>query len=440
MGLCWRPPDGCMSGLSTYDLVVVGAGSGGLATAKRATECGASVAIVEQAALGGTCSNRGCVPKKLLWASAEARWLAQRSGAAPAAAFDLEAHRRTREDHIADLRDGFEDDLTDRGVALFRGRARLTGIGKLDVDGRAVSARHVALATGATPNRPDMPGADHLSVSDDVFGWDGMPGTLVVLGGGYIGCEFAAIFAALGSDVTLVTHGDRLLTSFAPPLGEAAESHLEALGVALRFGTTLSRVAEADGALSAELEGGGTLPADRVLAAIGRTPRLDILNDLPDQPQRGESGALTVGERMQTTLPWLYAVGDCADRLPLTPVATTDGTFLAERLFGDASVTRTPLYRFASAAFVLPPVAQVGEMQGAERCDRTVSALEAVVRSDLPDTRIVKALDKAGRLKGLGLAGIGAHEMIGVLGWTLAEDGVSRPAIAVHPSFAEEIA
>ncbi|WP_164870905.1 dihydrolipoyl dehydrogenase family protein [Mesobaculum littorinae] len=440
-----------------FDAIVVGGGSGGLAFAKRAGALGARVLLIERAELGGTCVNRGCVPKKLMWELGRHRRQAvemEAAGLAPAPQLDYPAFTARRAARIDGIRQSYDAALSDAGVTLLRATARIDAPGEVQADGRRFATDRLVIATGARPTLPPLPGAEHASVSDDVFAWEALPRRIVIVGGGYIGCEFAAILAALGSEVTLVTDEDRLLVGFDEDAAQIAAQNLETAGVSVRLGAPLERISRAvDGGLRVSLDSGLVEEAERVLLAVGRTPNIDDLGALSESLEVADSGALAVSDRLETSVAGVYALGDAADRIPLTPVATRDGTALADTLFGEGG-DFADLGLVATTAFVYPPVAQVGRTEAAAREAGTeVEAISDTAR-DLSSgvltpegrdgTQFYKLVREtaSGRLIGAALMAYGAEDMIATTGMALASAPdracVARPT-GVHPTFGEEL-
>ncbi|WP_292292214.1 NAD(P)/FAD-dependent oxidoreductase [Marivita sp.] len=429
----------------TFDLVVIGGGSGGLAAAKRAASHGARVALIERDALGGTCVNRGCVPKKLMW-------LAARHQIQSAHLHEMEAtqftpldygmlHKRVT-DHVALLKTMYEKQLSDAGIHLFRGTAEVYGPDDIRVGDAKLSAGKLLLATGARPKRLPIEGVELACVSDDVFHWNTLPKSLVVIGGGYIGCEFATIFNAFGVEVTLLNNTDRLLAQFAHCAGAMAQTHLESQNVNTVLGIRPERIVQQDHGLAVHLSDGAVLEAEKVLLATGRQPNVDKLGPVCARFETAKSGALTVDSKFRTSVPNIHSIGDSADRIPLTPVATRDGETFAEQHFGSGA-DPIDLTKVASTAFVYPPVAQVG----------TVPADADLIQGrnlggdvTFPRDRICAGhslhYDEDGALSGVALVHESAPEIIAVFGGLIHTPG-SQPlltaATGIHPSFAEEL-
>ncbi|MEO0745195.1 MAG: NAD(P)/FAD-dependent oxidoreductase [Pseudomonadota bacterium] len=429
---------------TTFQSIVIGGGSGGLSFARTAAKLGAKVLLIERGDLGGTCVNRGCVPKKILWSGGQLHRnmdRALRAGLSAPQAVRFAALAARRDEHIARIRDGYSDTLASEGVSVLRGQARVDGT-SVTVDDTMYAADQVVIATGARPTALDIDGAEHLSDSDDVLSWTSLPARITIVGGGYVGCEFAAILAALGSDVTLVHDGDRILDAFPAALAEQVLRNLRQGGVTLHLGPGLAAVTRSDTALDATLSDGQRIRADAVVAAVGRTPNTDTLGPLSDALACADTGAVRVDARLATNVPGIHAVGDVADRMPLTPVATADGRQLAHMLHG-AGGALIDLDDVTTAAFVYPPAAFVGHADDGVRHDTnrplSDSALGPV---DGPNPQLYRlGFDDTGRLTGAQIVADHAEDLITLLA-ALRASGATASDLAriapIHPSFAEE--
>lgn len=424
------------------DLVVIGGGSGGIAAAKRAARHGAKVVLVEAADLGGTCVNRGCVPKKLLWQTAK-HWQDRqglaRSTGTEAGALQFAPLMTSIHDHISGLHRSFEDQLDDKGVQLLRDRASVRDDGSVRIGDETLDPRKVLVATGATPDMPDIEGKQHISASDDVFGWTSLPKSLLIVGGGYIGAEFASIFNALGVQVTLMQMGERILPRFDETAVQIVTDALRHQGVTFVFDAKPTTVSQTDDGYVVALDVGETHFAERVVYAIGRSANLSCMEG--DNLETADTGALEIDRDFQTSRDGLYAIGDAANRLPLTPVATRDGESFADRAFGDGAEP-IDLSLVATAAFTLPSVAQIGELDGSG-ADGTTGALQSAIFS--PDTEMTQyhRIDFDGaRLAGAVLVGESASDTIAPLAALTAASSAAKDAVAaataIHPSVAEE--
>jgi len=440
-----------------YDLLVIGAGSGGLSAARTAAQCGAKVAIADPDALGGTCVNRGCIPKKLMVYAAELarqQRLAKSYGwVNPNACdrFDWSALRGAIEQHQAKLRQSYQSKLTKAGVTLLRCAARFLEPHKVELGDRTLTVDKVIVATGAKPLQPDLPGIDYGLTSRDIFRLPDLPRQLTIVGGGYIGAEFSNMFCTMGAQVTLIDKNDCILPGFDHDIRQAIHTSLMNQGIRLLSETALERIEQGDDGLRIKLSGHceDTLMADTLLLALGRVPHLETLN-LAAAGVAVEQGAIVVDEYSRTAQPSILAVGDCTKRVPLTPVAIAAGRAAAQTLFGPEP--RSVNYRWVpSAVFCAPEAATVGWTEAEARnqvdavsvhCKR-FTPLRYALPEQQQQTLVKVVLDeRSHQILGLHMVGDNVAEIIqGFIpalrrGLTLAE---LTETIALHPTSAEEI-
>jgi len=362
-----------------FDLIVLGAGSGGLAAAKRAALHGARVAIVEGDRVGGTCVIRGCVPKKLLvYGSAYRHLLADAPSygwkikAVQPDSATLLANVRAEVDRLNTLHIGL---LEKAGVELLRGWGRFSGPTSLVVtaaDGseQELHAKRILIAVGGRPHRPEIPGAELAWLSDDLFELERFPDRVVVVGAGFIACEFAGILNGLGVQVTQLVRGDHLLRGFDREASEAVRAGMEAEGVEIRFAHSPAAITGqcAPGELSVTTQSGESIACGGVLLATGRRPFLHGLN-LEAAGVAVEGYRIPVDGDQCTNVAGIYAVGDVTDRINLTPVAVDEGRAFADTVYGHRP-RQVDHSLVASAVFAQPELASVGltEEQAIERC------------------------------------------------------------------------
>ena len=361
-----------------FDLIVLGAGSGGLAAAKRAALHGARVAIVEGDRVGGTCVIRGCVPKKLLvYGSAYRHLLADAPSygwkikAVQPDSATLLANVRAEVDRLNTLHIGL---LEKAGVELLRGWGRFSGSTSLVVtaaDGseQELHAKRILIAVGGRPHRPEIPGAEFAWLSDDLFELERFPERVVVVGAGFIACEFAGILNGLGVQVTQLVRGDHLLRGFDREASEAVRAGMEAEGVEIRFAHSPAAITGqcAPGELSVTTQSGESIACGGVLLATGRRPFLHGLN-LEAAGVAVEGYRIPVDGDQCTNVAGIYAVGDVTDRINLTPVAVDEGRAFADTVYGHRP-RQVDHSLVASAVFAQPELASVGltEEQAIER-------------------------------------------------------------------------
>ncbi|MCT0247545.1 glutathione-disulfide reductase [Synechococcus sp. CS-205] len=350
-----------------FDLVVIGAGSGGLAAAKRAASHGARVAVVEGDRVGGTCVIRGCVPKKLLvYGSAYRHLLADAAsygwsvGESRCDPGRLLAAVRAEVDRLNGLHIGF---LERAGVELVTGWGRFLDAHHVEVSRRDGSRRvlhgaRVLIAAGGRPHRPAIPGAELGWVSDDMFLLEDLPQRVLIVGGGFIACEFACILHGLGVVVDQFVRGDHLLRGFDMELSDVVREGMEAAGINLHFAQTLTAISGQPGDLIATTSDGLQEPCGGVLLATGRKPFLAGL-ELAAAGVHIAAERIPVDGDQRTNVPHIFAVGDITDRINLTPVAVDEGRAFADSLYGGRP-RQVDHDLVASAVFSQPELATVG--------------------------------------------------------------------------------
>ncbi|MDQ2780393.1 MAG: glutathione-disulfide reductase [Pseudomonadota bacterium] len=350
-----------------YDLITLGAGSGGVAASRRAASHGARVAIIEGSRVGGTCVIRGCVPKKLLMYAAhlgdgikEAAAYGWKLEAGP---FEMPRWASTKAAEIDRLEGIYRKMLAGSGVTLFEGRARLDGPGRVVVKGvdgeTTLTARRILVATGGSPVGDAIKGLEHAPTSDDLLDLQTLPESAAVIGGGYIGVEFASILARLGVKVSMYYRAALPLRGFDVMLRTAAAAGLNAAGIELHPGVVPTCVRQTEGAWLLELGGDRVREFPWLLNATGRRPNTATLNLDSVGISTDKSGAIPVDAAMQTTAEGVYAIGDVTNRINLTPVAIAEGRALVDSLYGGTKRS-VDLSRVPSAVFMIPPLGSVG--------------------------------------------------------------------------------
>ncbi len=348
-----------------YDLFTIGAGSGGVRASRIAATHGAKVAIAEEYRFGGTCVIRGCVPKKMLvYASMFAEELghAKHKGwTIGDASFDWTTLRDFVNGDVDRLEGLYDGTLGNAGVESFTERAVITGPNSIRLgSGREITARYILVATGGWPVMLDFPGNEHCITSNEIFHLEEQPRRLVVMGGGYIAIEFAGIFNALGSKVTLVNRTETILRNYEQGIVEKLPPIMQARGMDLQFGTQIEQVEKLDdGSLQVSLANGKAVEADQVLVATGRAPNTAGLGLENAGIELGSKGEIPVDEFSKTSCDSIYAVGDVTDRVQLTPVAIREGHAFADTVFGGnrRSIDHSTI---PTAVFSQPSIASVG--------------------------------------------------------------------------------
>ncbi|WP_414518765.1 glutathione-disulfide reductase [Nostoc sp. PCC 9305] len=334
-----------------YDLFVIGAGSGGLAASKRAASYGAKVAIAEYDLVGGTCVIRGCVPKKLMvYGSHFPELFSDASGygwKVCNAEFDWEYFITSIDKEVRRLSQLHINFLEKAGVELFSGRATLVDPHTIEVDGRKVTADKILIAVGGRPVKPDLPGMEHGITSNEIFHLKEQPKHIVIIGAGYIGTEFACIMRGLGSQVTQITRGEKILKGFDEDIRTEIEEGMTNHGIRLIQNNVVKAIERVPEGLKLTLSGDDQEPviADVFLVATGRTPNIDglglenagvdVVASSVEGPGYTTTNAIAVNEYSQTSQPNIFAVGDVTDRINLTPVAIGEGRAFADTEFGN---------------------------------------------------------------------------------------------------------
>lgn len=439
------------------DFFVIGAGSGGVRAARMAAQRGAKVIVAEAAALGGTCVNVGCIPKKLYsYAAHYADDLRDAAGygwQVQGAGFDWNVLKANRRAEISRLNGVYENLLRHAGVHIVNGWAALVDPHTVQVQRpgglERFSARHVLVATGGRPTVPSFPGCEHVLTSDSMFDLEPFPKRLLVVGGGYIACEFASIFNGLGAKVTQLYRGEQILRGFDADVRRFIADEMRKHGVDLRCHIDVTAIEKKSGGLCATLNDGSSVMADTVLYATGRVPNVAGLGLEAIDVRQGKDGAIEVDEHYQTSVPSVHAVGDVTARVQLTPVALGEAMVLVDRLFGTGQ--RSMGYDYIpTAVFTHPNIGTVGHSEaearrifGEVRIYRSeFKALKHTLSGSSERTLMKLVVDAAtDRVVGLHMVGADAGEVVQGFAVAMkagATKAVFDSTIGIHPTAAEE--
>jgi glutathione reductase (NADPH) len=441
-----------------FDLFVIGGGSGGIATARRAAEYGARVGLAEFDRLGGTCVNRGCIPKKLMvYTSHFPRLLEESQGYGWSQAksiLDWTKMMAAIDRELGRLNGIYQKMLDKSNVQLYRAQAKLLDPHTVEVGDTKVTTDKVLIAVGGRPIKPNIPGKEYLVTSDAMFELLEQPKRVVIWGGGYIGVEFACIMHGLGSDVTQIIRSDKILKGFDEDIRTIIQESMEEHGIRILKNCSISEVKKTNQSLTISLEGDSNndmVLADTIgLAATGRIPNLENLG-LENTEVKVHNGAIAVDKYSQTAEQNIYAVGDCTDRINLTPVAISAGRAFADTKFGGKSCIMS-YENVPSAVFSTPEAATVGlteakaKEQYGKNAIRVYSSEFRPMYYVLPDTKektLMKLVVHQESDQVLGAHMVGDHAAEIIQGIAIAVKMGAKKAdfdatVGIHPSSAEE--
>jgi len=438
-----------------FDVFVIGAGSGGVRAARMAAGEGVRVAIVDDHALGGTCVNVGCVPKKLYTYASHfshdfenAKGYGWDLGSAKFHWPTLVANKKTE---ISRLNGIYANLLDNSGAQIIRGYASLKDANTVSVNGTDYTAERIVIATGGTPNIPDVDYANLLISSDDIFDLSEFPKRLLVVGAGYIALEFACIFQGLGSQVQVSYRGDLIMRSFDDDVRLFVDQEMRKQGIEMNYHSQVSNVVrQADSSLLVTFADGTNIEVDQVLMAIGRKPRLAGIGLEVLGIETTSKGTIAVNDKFQTNIDNIYALGDVTGGIELTPVALAEAMTLVNHWFGDGSKVMD-YDLIPTAVFTQPNVGTIGltEQEAREQHGEIT-----VYRSDFkPMKHTLSGSDERSFMKlivdaatdrviGLHIVGEGAGEML--QGFAVAMKAGATKAdfeatIGIHPTSAEEL-
>ena len=436
-----------------YDLFVIGAGSGGVRAARMAGGFGARVGIAEDRYMGGTCVNVGCIPKKLFVYAAhfaeDFRDAAGYGWQVSGAAFDWNRLISNKNNEISRLNGIYANLLKRNNVTLYDGRAVLTGPHSVQVNGEDIRAGSILVATGGWPHIPDVPGREHVISSNEAFFLETLPERAVIVGGGYIAVEFAGIFHGLGVDTTLVYRRDLFLRGFDGEMRRFLAEQMHAKGINLLFNTRIDGIERRDGRYLVSSPDTETMSADLVLYATGRRPNTAGLGLEAAGVELNDKGAIVVDDEYRSSVPSIYAIGDVTDRMNLTPVATAEGTALANNLFNNQS-RRVDYRDIPTCIFSQPNLGTVGltEEQARQQYANVdiyksrFTSLKHTLTGNGEQTLMKMIVDRdTDRVLGAHVVGTDAGEIIQGLGIALkagATKAIFDATIGVHPTAAEE--
>lgn len=444
-----------MSDNHDFDLIVIGAGSGGVRLARMSAQRGARVAVVESRYLGGTCVNVGCVPKKLFVYGAHVHdeledaagygWNVPTSEVT----FDWPTLVANKNAEIERLNGIYGRMLQNAGVTIIEGTASFSDANTVVVGDRSYTARHITVATGSWPMVPDIPGKECVVTSNEMFYLPQLPKRAVIWGGGYIAVEFAGILAGLGVETTLLYRGELFLRGFDTDIRKFTEQELRKKGINLRFGVTIESVETEGSHYRVNLNNGEVLETGLVMAATGRRALVEGLGLEKLGVQMSDSGHVLVDQHFQTAVPSITALGDVIGTPQLTPVALGQGMVLSRRLFGDGE-GEMDYSAIPTAVFCQPNIGTVGLTEDEARDEgytlriyRTEFRPMKYTLSGRDERSLMKLVvdDKTDRVLGAHMVGPDAGEItqgIAVAIKAGATKAQFDSTLGIHPTSAEE--
>ncbi len=438
-----------------YDLITIGAGSGGVRASRVAASHGAKVAVCEEYRVGGTCVIRGCVPKKMLVYGAHFAEDLQDAKAfgwdVGECTFDWTVLRDNVLRDVDRLNGLYTQTLENNGVEIISQRATVSGPNEVTLaDGSKLTARYILIATGARPHVPSCPGHEHGITSNEAFHLEALPKRILIAGGGYIANEFAGIFNEFGTHVTIINRSDKLLRGYDEQLRDRLLQISLTKGIDFRFNAEFRKIEKLDsGALRVSMTNHEDLEVDCVMFATGRVPNTEGLGLEEAGVELGERGAIKVDRFSKTSADSIYAVGDVTDRVQLTPVAIREGQAFADTVFGNTP-TAVDHSCVPSAVFSHPPLCGVGLTESQAR--NTLGTIR-VYTSDFRPMKNVLAgrnerslykmiCDEAGKVVGIHLLGPDAPEILQAAA-VAVKAGLHKAdfdaTVAIHPTMAEEL-
>jgi len=441
-----------------FDMIAIGAGSGGLSVVERAAEHGKHTAIIENARLGGTCVNVGCVPKKITWYASN---IAQTLHDAAGYGFDITLNNfdwsklvAARAKYIRGINTWYTSYLTESSIEHISGTGKFVDARTVDVNGEIYTADHIVISTGGYPAIPDLSGKEHIITSDDFFTFRQQPMRIAVVGAGYIAVELAGLLNGLGSEVSLLLRKEHFLSSFDAMLRETLMDEMLNAGINIMPRTNIETIEkQPDGTFRMKCAGGVILEGfDAVLYAIGRTPNTALLNLETAGVKTDKHGYITTDFFQNTNVKNIYAVGDVTGRVQLTPVAIAAARRLADRLFNNMPDRRLDYYNVPTVIFSHPPIGTIGLTEDQARKEygtavkiyqtRFTAMYHAAADTEQRTAMKLVCVGPDERVIGCHIIGMGADEMLQGFGVAIKMGATKKDfddCVAIHPTSAEEL-
>ncbi len=440
--------------MKRYDLICIGGGSGGIATANRAARYGANCAVIEPNALGGTCVNVGCVPKKLLWYAAEHAASSRRAQDygfdQTTERFDWSAFVGKRQNYIEWLNQRYQQTLTANSVDIIKGSAYFLDNHTINVAGTKLTAEHIVIASGGTPIMPALSGIEHAISSDQFFALTTQPKKIAIIGSGYIAVELACALQVLDSETHLFIRKQRVLGGFDTMLQQALFDSMQQHGIQIHTNSLLIAIQQTD---SLNLITSATQSGfDCILVAVGRKPNINALQLTNTDIKLNSDDTILVDDNEKTSVDHIYAIGDVTGKKNLTPVAIAAGRRLAERLYNSANNNALNYENIPTVIFTHPPIATVGltEQQARVKHGDNLNIYQtqftplsqALQRNKLASQMKLITEKTTEKIIGIHLFGEGADEMLQGFA-TALNMGATKfdfdNTVPIHPTSAEEL-
>ena len=440
--------------MDTYDLFVIGGGSGGIRSARLAAEMGKKVGLAEEDRLGGTCVIRGCIPKKLMVYAADFADTfadsAQFGWSYGETSFNLKTFKEAKDCEINRIENIYHQNLTQSGVEIFKSRAHLQNQNTVELDsGQRLSAKTILIATGGQPYIPEFPGRKHVMTSNDMFHLESLPKRVLICGGGYIACEFTGIFNGMGSQVTQYYRGEQILRGFDANVQSHLYHAMCERGIDVQVQTSVKSITPTESGKLIVNNRDEQHEFDIILYATGRRPNTagigleDVGIDLDS------NGAIIVNSLSQSSQDSVYAIGDVTNRLNLTPVAIRDGVAFIETVF-KGNPTVADHVNVPTAVFSRPEIGTIGMTEQLARESCKIDVYEAHFKplantiANRNEFNYIKMITEStnGCILGIHIVGPSAAEMIQLAGVAVRMGATKEDfdrTVAVHPTAAEEL-
>ncbi len=435
-----------------FDLITIGAGSGGVRASRLSASYGGRVAVIEESRVGGTCVMRGCVPKKLLVYGAHfAEHIEDAAGfgwSVGETSHDWSALVAAKDKELNRLEKVYHRMFHDAGVSLVEGHGVLADPHTVEVEGKSYTANKILVGVGGWPFIPEIPGREHIITSNEALDLKKLPKRILIVGGGYIALEFAGIFNALGAQVDVVIRASSILRGFDDDVRNTVSEELEKKGICIQRDCVVRSIEKTDDGLSVMVDHGEEMIADQVMYATGRLPNTNGMGLQEAGVDINEKGAVVVDEWNRSNVENIFAVGDVTDRVNLTPVAINEGRVFAETFFNENPLT-LDYTNIASAVFTQPPVGSVGLTEQQARAHHKVSVYLSRFKSmkhtlsGRDERTMMKIIvdQETDRVLGCHMVGEDSPEIIQGLAVALkcgATKAQFDATVGIHPTAAEE--